>query len=384
MKVVWFLITTTLVCIFFYSCEYNDLVKDNSRTVRFRYIKNFEGETIEDVTTGIVWNLSFLGATWPKGSVSKAIVWESDASLLLHLNEAGFNAKALQAFDQLLNGIKESSEYKNTGGIDIGRFFALTLTSSNHYYAITGAQTSLEAFRSTHLFDSKKAGIVTSTVSLGERVIEISSASAPSGLAFIAQEGEGSIKDNSFHATSFEVLDIMPNGQLRFAIYDSKGLLKTAADPLSTLAGKPSKCLWCHEISLLPLFSITEDIEGYYSSQEFESLIEARMSALKRYRSNLSSDLDFTKTQDHTLGELLYVSFMEPGIKRLSSEWRLPEQEVTIRLASLPNHENHEFPFLGNNLYDRHLVDQLAPYDVIKVPEDARELSLYEPDFIHF
>jgi hypothetical protein len=384
MKVIHLYVFSIIFCIISYSCEYNDLFKKTNRAIRLRYSSSHKGETRQDVVTGISWNLSFLGAMLPKGSISNAIIWESESSLILHLDRIGFNSQALTALDQLLAVVKESSEYKNTGGVDIGRFLTLTLTSSYHYYAITGVKKNLQAFRSAYSFDSKKAGIIHSTVSLNERVFEISTPSEAMGIAFIAQEGEGSMKNESFKATSFEVFDVMQNGQLRFAIYDSNGSLKPSADPAATLAGKPAKCLWCHEISLLPLFSVTEGAIGYYSPEEFETIISNRMQLLAKFRSTILSDIDFNKTQDHTFGELLYVAFMEPSAERLAREWQLPVEEVTTRLGSLPTHENHEFPFLGSQLYSRADVDKLAPFEVIEVPEDAREPSPYEPNFIHF
>jgi hypothetical protein len=73
---------------------------------------------------------------------------------------------------------------------------------------------------------------------------------------------------------------------------------------------------------------------------------------------------------------------MEPSAQRLALEWNMTEEKIKTLLAGLPVHEHAEFPFLGE-LYNRSEIDHFAPYEVLQVPEDAREPSLYEPDFLN-
>jgi hypothetical protein len=142
--------------------------------------------------------------------------------------------------------------------------------------------------------------------------------------------------------------------------------------------------LWCHEIKLQPNYTNSPAITGYYSRDEFGKMLNERMSLVNAFRSTLTSDVDFSNTQDHTKGELLYLSFMEPSADRLAREWGLTVEGVKTKLVGMTVHDYPEFPFLGNELYYRKDIEKFAPYSSIPVPEEAREASTYEPDFIHF
>ena len=180
------------------------------------------------------------------------------------------------------------------------------------------------------------------------------------------------------------MLDFMSNGQLRFAIYDDKGNLKTSADPNAAIAGKPAKCLWCHEIKLQPNFSNSPSVNGFYTKEEFAEILSGRMSLVDTYRAALNSDIDFTKTQGHTKGELIYLSFMEPSAERLAIEWGTTTLGVKEKLKGIATHPHSEFLFLGNELYDRNEIERLAPYTSLVIPSDVRESSKFEPDLIRF
>jgi hypothetical protein len=199
---------------------------------------------------------------------------------------------------------------------------------------------------------------------------------------FVAYEGSGAIADNSFSKTDIETIDFMPNGQLRFGIYDSQGNPTMAASSELTAAGKPSKCLWCHEIRLQDPFKNSTSVAGYYSAPELREVIRNRMGTVDKYRDTLRSQIDFHRTGDHTFAELLYLSFAEPSAARLALEWGMPEVQVAARLRGLRTHRQKEFPYLGEALYDRSDVDRLAPYPTIRVPSDVREPSAYEPNLL--
>ena len=110
--------------------------------------KGYPEETKEDVITGLTWGLSFLGAALPAEDLSTAVEWKSENQFLLNLEKVGFNQDARQAWKAILDTLKKSEEYKLHGGIDVGRFITLTLNSTNHYYAITGAEERYADFRS--------------------------------------------------------------------------------------------------------------------------------------------------------------------------------------------------------------------------------------------
>jgi hypothetical protein len=377
------LLTGCLVLfIIWVSCANHVIVHDTNLTISLRWVKSYPGESKDEVVTGLAWNLSFLGAELPTGSLNQAIQWE-DSHFTLDLSQVGFRTSAQESFIELINFLKSSDEYRARGGIDLGRFIMLTLNSTNHYYAITGAPRTYSAFRAQYIFDEKKAGISPSTIAFGDRLIELSTGSRLDKIAFVATEGEGSIKDGTFVAREFETLDFMKNGQLRFALYDMNGNLKLAASKSLTAAGKPSKCLWCHELGLQKPFNDAPQLSGYYTTEEFKGKLDERTNLIHAYRNTLSSEINFSKTQDHTKGELLYLAFMEPSAERLAEEWSISVEEVKQALIHISTHEHDEFSFLGDKLYHRKDIDHLAPYETVQVPEDPRNLSQYEPDFIH-
>jgi hypothetical protein len=223
---------------------------------------------------------------------------------------------------------------------------------------------------------------VESAVSHGNRLVEIADGAALADIAFLAHEGAGAISQNTFLAEEHELLDVMPNGQLRFALYGADGALKTAADRTLTRAGKPSKCLWCHETHLLRPFQGTTNVPGYVPIGTFEQRLSARTGELRAARSTFDSRIDFEREQDHTYAELLYLAFYEPSAERVALEWGVPLARVHETLSGLPTHTHQEFGFLGPRLFRRSDVDALAPYGTLEPPTDPREPSAYEPDLL--
>src|SRR5688572_2438197 len=167
------------------SCVYHDLSPQHSLTINLRWVKSYPTQTQEDVNTGLSWVLSFLGAELPTGSVKRSIRWQNDI-LVFDVSTLGFNVEAQEAFRSLFASLKESHEYQLHGGIDVGRFVMLTLNSTNHYYAITGAETKLSSFRLKYNFEERKAAVLQSSIAFGSRLIEISEAEAANKIAFIA------------------------------------------------------------------------------------------------------------------------------------------------------------------------------------------------------
>ena len=146
-------------------------------------------------------------------------------------------------------------------------------------------------------------------------------------------------------------------------------------------AGKPAKCILWHEVNIQPLFRRTDSLVGHMSPHEFQNLIEAQNKSLNAYRAKLNSEIDFTRKQDHTLMELAYISYMEPSIKKLSQEWHMSERKLRRILKHETKHAHHEFDFLSD-LYTRQEITPHAPCRWVPVPEDIREPSQTEPDFM--
>ena len=364
------------------SCGDRPRADDPDLAIDLRWSRSYGDESRTDVETGLLWTLSFLGAALPDEG-ARPLAWRGDM-LTLHLDRAGVDASSLPNWKRLLAAMKASEEYRSRGGLDIGRFVALTLCSPNHYYALTGADTRIEQAYARHSFVPEQSAIVESTVSHGNRLIEVAAGTTAADIAFMAHEGPGSISMGTFVIEEHELLDVMANGQLRFALYGVDGALKPAANRTLTAAGKPAKCLWCHEIALQRPVDGRTSVPGYATLGEFERLIAQRMGALRSARSELDSRVSFARRQDHTYAELLYISFYEPSAERIALEWNVPAARVREALTGLPTHAHREFDFLGERLYRRSDIDALAPYGVLAPPTDPREPSAYEPDLLDF
>ncbi|HUM45846.1 MAG TPA: hypothetical protein PLD84_02890 [Chitinophagales bacterium] len=374
-----FILVVVLTCI---RCTRENAALYTPWKINLRWIPSYEEESWDDVRTGLLWSFSFLGASLPTGSFDASVTWVNDQIFTCDFSKLGFNDDALLSLQVIFDRLKASEEYKSKGGIDLGRLLMLTIYSSNHYYRITGTNQSYSTVKELYLSDSVlQFGITNSAVATDDRLIHMPEATNPSAIAFYsATEGTGKITDSSFSIGAYEIFELMPNGQLRFAIYDSQGKLETSADALISAAGKPGKCMWCHESNVQTLFSQMEDVPGYLTSQEFIDRVKLSNDELKAIRNELSTDLVFANNQDHTQSELLYIGFMEPSAYRIAHEWDISLPEAESILSGLPVHDYPEFPFLGV-LYDRIAVDLLSPYETERVPESAREYSSYEPDF---
>jgi len=358
--------------------------KDQSLVIKLRWIKSYPSQARSQVNTGLFWALSFLGAKLPADA---AIISWDGATATLDLDAAEVVEISKPAWKELLDILKSSDEYRMMGGIDIGRFVFLGLCGSYQYYALTGVSPNYAEFRAKHAFASRRVAIVESAVAHGNRLIEVGQGEGIDSVAFVAFEGAGSLQAHSFQKADIETLDLMENGQLRFGLYDLEGHLKATTTPALTAAGKPSKCLWCHELNLQPPFRNLTDLEGFYSTKDFKELVATATQVVAGYRKTLASKVDFTRLQDHSNAEDLYLSFAEPTAIRLAAEWNMPLEQVKQLLASRnlkthPHSERIDDSILGDDLYNRNDVDSLAPYATIRGPTDMREASSYEPNFL--
>jgi len=360
--------------------------RDLGLVINLRWVKNYPRESKKDINTGLYWTLSFLGAQLPASA--SVLVWRENV-VMVDLDAAQVIESTKPAWRKFLAALKSSDEYRRMGGLDIGRFVMLALCAPKQYYAFTGVSPTFQDFLAQHTNGARQMAIVESGVAFGNRLIEVRNPTDIGVPAFVAYEGTGSLKEQTFHKAEIETLEIMRNGQLRFGLYDLAGHMKLATTPSLTAAGKPSKCLWCHEINLQPPFRNVTPVEGYYSTQEFAALIRNSMRTLETYRHDLRSKVSFARRDDHSYAEYLYLGFAEPTAQRLSREWNVPLPKVTQMLLDrkLRTHADTEFEGLGDeiagpNLYDRQDVDSLSPYPVIRTSSSTRETSSYEPDLL--
>jgi hypothetical protein len=113
---------------------------------------------------------------------------------------------------------------------------------------------------------------------------------------------------------------------------------------------------------------------------QFQKMVAEQMTYLNKYRGTLNSDIDFSKTQDHTFTEHLYISYMEPSLLRLSQEWNMPVENLRKIVAMNSTHVHEEFKNFGE-LYSRKDLRELGPFKGAALPESIREENETEPDF---
>jgi hypothetical protein len=343
-------------------------------TIKLRWHKAYPSENWTMVREGLRWTLSYVGATLPKGSFDQAVPFNDSATVTLNLSKVGFSETALVALDTIVERIKRTEEYQQTGFIDLSRFVVLLIGVSENYYAITGVATTLDEFIIKHQLEHPlQFGVTKSAVGNHHRRIEfLGDTTDVMNYAFIAVESSGSLDSGTFHAEAFETFDIMPNGQLRFAVYDAQGKLIEGSPKKLGEAGKPAKCMWCHEIQIASLFVPNVAVAGMLTNEDFTFWRSAFQRNLDTYRAQLQDDLDYTKTQDHTFMELLYISFMEPSPIRLGNEWGVSPERAQQRMEQAPDHEYQEFPHLGK-LYYRYYADSASGAKSLPIPVSVRE-----------
>ncbi len=384
--VYWFLLFTILLMLAD-ACKHEAeelVITEPELSIVLRWHKGYSAETAADAETALKWTLSYLGAALPAGSFKQTVSWVSLYEMQLNLAQAGFSENAQGYLKQLLHLLRTSDEYQQKKSIDLGRFIALTIGSSNHYYAITGAAGLFSLYPPQYIYDTTKVALTKSTVSKVHRLIEVPYAGAGAlGLSYIAHEGTGRLDSNTFHIEEHEVIDVMANGQLRVAMYESAtGRLRAYADQMVSDGGKPAKCLWCHELYFNPSFAGTmDDVPGYYTVNNFQQKVTATMTVLNQYRTTLNGDIDFNAKQEHAQMELSYISFMEPSADRLALEWGVSKAEVETIMSGFTTHIYPEFPFLGQ-LYYRYEAELKAPFKGVQVPTSIREPSTYEPNLL--
>ncbi|MBI3520061.1 MAG: hypothetical protein HY062_11990 [Bacteroidetes bacterium] len=340
-----------------------------------------ERDTRQVNRTGLLWALSYLGAELPKGEFDKHMQWIDSTTFRIDFEDLGFSGKALEALKTITDSIKQQEYYKKFDKIDVGQFIALTVGSSWHYYAITNAPKTYEEFLSSHEATTPIVfSLNHSLVSDHLRVIKFNVSDSICRTYFIAEEGE-KLSNNILAPVEFyEVLDVMQNGQLRFMVYDENGNLAAASPKRLGSAGKPAKCMWCHEIVFQPLFAKTDSLSTGISPEQFQKIIEKQNGLLVAYRRRLQSDIDFNNTQDHTQMELLYISYMEPSLRQLSKEWNVAPVVLKTLLNKEITHTHDEFKFL-KELYHRSDIEIHAPCNLIRVPDNIREPGIYEPRY---
>lgn len=337
--------------------------------LQLKWNKAYQDDSIDKSVIGLKWALSFVGAQLPK---SQTGISYSDTVITLDAEQLGFSENAKKKLAILHSKIIHSEEYQTTRTIDLGRYITLLIGVSEHYFELVGTPEKLNEVLARYELLQQKGYVDNSGVSLEHRVIRFSEQNGYNQL-LLAEE----IDTLSGEIHEYETIELLPNGQVRFGIFDAEGNRKDHVDPAHSNAGKPAKCMWCHESNIQPIFYPLKDVAGYVPSSELKMILDGYRQANVDRKLTLADGVDFSQTQQHTLTELLYISFMEPSAERLALEWNLPLAKTQKKLAGLPTHVYAEFPFLGN-LYFRQDIEKLAPFRGLKVPGSVREPSAVE------
>ena len=350
--------------------------------LELRWNRFYDGESEERLRRGLFWVFAWLGATLPAANEAAIVELLPGDRLRVHLQYAGFTPRARCLLDRLWQQLAVSGEMKPMGGIDVGRFVALTFASSWHYYAIVDVPPTLQAWQQRHGPLGETAWLEKSLVSSGLRKIERVVTDQPLDFAWLAAEGvgvdgsggDGSGGDGS--GVNYEAFDVMANGELRFAIYGDDGKLRAMADSDHSLGGKPSRCAWCHESLLTPLLTPHELGSAGIDRATFQARIQEGNDALAAFRASMPRLIDHSNVSQHSQGELLYVGFLEPNVLRLVREWALDTDEVVARTVGLPTHHEPYFHVDDALCFDRADLDSVgatsgSPYSAVPTAASA-------------
>jgi hypothetical protein len=370
-KILLFIFSTA-----FLSCTnttYNDIVAEKPNLV-LKWNKIYEEDNIQKAKIGLEWTFSYMGASLPLNN--SGIIVENNL-IEIDLEKLGFNTHAIEKLEELNEIIFTSEEYQVNNNIDLGRYISLLLGASEHYYKITGVPYLLSDMLDNYNLNSERGYVNNSGVSFEHRLISFSDQEGFNQLFFCEE-----VDPETGNTLEFETVELMQNGQPRFGIYDKDGFRINSTDPLHSNAGKPAKCMWCHESGIQPLFAIQDDFEGFIPYLEFKDLLTNFKDSHKSLQNTLVNGVDYQETQQHTLTELIYISFMEPSAERLSLEWEMSVSEVENLLSGLPTHIHEEFFYLGD-LYDREDVEPFAPFSGLQVSSSVREESEVEVNYLN-
>ena len=337
-------------------------------TIVLRFIKSHEEHSVEKAIVGLKWAMSFLGAK----NLNNDAVQISGDKIWLNCESLGLDNLAVSQLILLNTKFKSTDDYKRFQSIDLGRFIAMLMGASEHYYAIVNQPKTLTDLLSQYEMNEKKGYVDKSGVSLKDRIISFSDQVALNQL-FVAEE----VDEVTGELIEFETVDIMANGQLRFGIYNANGDLINSTDPKVSNAGKPAKCIWCHESKIQPIFVPQNDYPGYLTSQMLTDTIDYFRNQLSDKQSLLTSGVNFSALQEHTETEVEYIAFMEPSVERLMIEWQMSEKQVLKLTDGLKTHQHPEFSFLGE-LFDRADIETISPYQSLGVSSSIREFAEVE------
>lgn len=368
------------------------------REVRVVWHQGWEGETWDRARAGLWWTLSSLGASPPADERGLHLISVRDDEVVFDLDfdALGLPAGHEVAIDLALAPVWGSDEMALNGAVDLGRLLMATAYQPWVYAALAGVCPTYEDFAAARLGEGTASYLVTDSLLVeGERLLTMrQTPTAPAEIAFVAAEGEGSVLEGDFEVLEREVVDVMDNGQQRFAVYDLRGDLLPAATV--SPAGQSGKCLWCHENHVMPIMTSNTPAPGHLDFAEVSAVIALAQSLIDEARAADDSAVDYQTYEVHAWSELLVETFLFAPPARIAREWRVDEAQVRAHLddAGLVGAPHEEYPEFGL-LYARADIDalfeQLAPaltgveaYTSLDVLRSARDLSAADAEALPY
>lgn len=323
------------------------------RAVRLRWVRAHPDETFEHAVDGLWWSLSNLGAVPPADAAVTDVDDAGDVvTFSLDLDGAGLSEGALAALDPTLTTLRAADEAEVYGAVDLGRFLMRTVYEPPVYFAVTGACATIDAWRAARpAADPAEYAVTTSLLVGTDRLVRFErSPGDVAAIAFEAVEGEGSLEDGTFVGGESHVVDVMSNGQQRFAVYDPDGALVATADVADSPAGQPGKCVWCHEYTLQIGTAANDSAPGYLDYDAWLDALVGIQAMMTERREQLDTAVAFDHARDvHRYADFLAEAFAEPSVDRLAREWGATTAEVedAIAAAGLVTFTSAEYPELG-------------------------------------
>ena len=324
-----------------------------SLVVPLRWTAEPGGITWEEAEAGLAWSLSNLGALPPRDGWLTVVYSDEHTTLFeVDLEQVGFDPMAMEALQSAVTPIVQSDELQTLGAVDVGRFLMRTLYSPWRYYSITGACTNVSDWMTLSQSGFvEQYGVTVSLLTAEDRRLTLNEGpwDGIDQIGFSARSGEGVIAEPET-TLEVEVIDLMSNGQQRYAVFDIDGMLAPAADPEVISAGQPGKCMWCHEGSLMTGTPVNPTSRPHLSYPEWSARISRMQSLLETHRYDLDTSVDFfDDDRTHTHGELLTREFLYPTPARMQREWGISSEDLSevLRNNNVSTTLDVEYPERG-------------------------------------
>lgn len=343
---------------------------EGAAPLRLRWVPT-AGEPWEEALAGLWWGLAGLGAAPAAAAVSEVREDSQGISFTLHVDALGLEPVALAALEEGLAPVRAAQARLGMPHVELGRLLQRTLHEPWVYYAVTGACTDLAAWSVRLPEPAPTVAITASLLTAGDRRLAFApSPGSALDIAWAAEEGTGSLEAGDFVARETEVLDLMPNGRFRYAVYDADGALVSGSDPALSPAGQPGRCMWCHENHLMTTV-VQPDLPGHASHARFVDEIGAQQAQVEALRATRGGPVDWQTHAVHAWGEVLVEGFLRAPTERLAAEWWVEPETVEAWMAAsgVTPVRSEEHPSWGP-LWPRAAADAAFAAHRAELPDD--------------